>query len=444
MAKQARMEGVDRISNLPDPILSHILSFLPTKEAVATSILSTRWSKIFSQISNLNLDDHCKRRKSDSYSFMNFVDRVLFYRIGVVDKFHLKCGDSIDSYRVDGWIRYALLNRVRELDLCLKVKELNMVPLGVFTCKTLEVLRLDIYSKSNIVLKLPVEICYPSLKILHLSGIEFSDDDSIQRLFSGCSVLEELVVDRCNLKHRCKFNVSSPTLQRLTIAYTKGYYQDYEIVIDAPSLVYFKCCHLPKSFLLKNLNSLVEACVDFGTVFDCYDSFVYYNKAATDLFKGISNVQSLHLSGIFAEVFLQVSNIIPELPKLTYLNLDGYFFVGWERVLPDLLACFPGLEALVFKVNQHYSCDISRVKFPAKAFPAFLWSQLRTFKILSFKGQKNEFQMVEYFLEYAQVLENFTVQTRERKQDAANWRSKITKKLSKLPKVSKKCKVWVV
>ncbi|XP_022717933.1 F-box protein At4g22280-like [Durio zibethinus] len=450
LAKRARLGKVDRISGLPDEILCHVMSFLPLKEAIRTSILSTRWSKVFTLMSNLNFEDCLKTQKSESFRFMNFVDRVLFYHTGVVDKLHLKCGEFIDSYRVDGWMRYALKNKVRELDLCLNCKDFRKLPLGVFTCKTLVSLRLDKHSKCKLALELPVKICFPSLKSLHLSGIGLPDDGSIQRFFSSCSVLEELVVDRCFLKKQCKFNVSSPTLKRLTISYTGGFYEDYEILIDAPSLVFFKCCYyLPKRFLLKNLNSLVKAYIDFGAVFNSYNTFVASNYiATTDLFKGISNVQSLHLTDIYAQLFLEGSSVMPELPKMTYLNLDGYFFVGRELVLPHLLASFPCLEALVLKVKlkKQFSSDINTVMSKYKRFPSFLWSQLKTLEILSFKGKKKkEQQMVKYFLKNAEVLENLTVQTLAKGMHLpANRMSKITKQLLNLPKVSKKCKVLVV
>ncbi|XP_021288539.1 F-box/LRR-repeat protein At4g14103-like [Herrania umbratica] len=441
MAKQVKVSEVaDSISSLPDEVLSHIISFLPLKQAVCTSILSKRWSKISTLMSNLNLEDCFTRRKSDCHNFMNFVDRILFYHTGVVEKFRIRCGGFVDSYRLAGWIRYALQNDVRELDLSVACKVFNMLPVGVFTCKTLVALRLHGHKRCMFDLKVPVKICLPSLKILHLSGVGLLDDDSINRLFSSCSLLEELVADRCILKTRCRFKISIPTLKRLTIAFHERAFKDYEIVIDAPSLVYFKCRQIPKGFFHKNLNSLVEADIEFGTVLESDNTFPSYNTAATDLFKGISNVKSLRICGLFGKVFPQGRIVIPELPKLTYLSIDGRFFVGWESMLPVLLASFPCLESLVLKVNT----EIVKELLSSQRFPSCLWSQLKTLKILSFQGRK-EMQMVGFFLKNAEVLENFSVEPRERKRpNPAKWRSKITKKLLKLPKASKNCKVLVV
>ncbi|CAL5201559.1 unnamed protein product [Lathyrus oleraceus] len=48
----------ERISELHDSILCHILSFLPTKHAATTSILSKRWKSLW--LSVLTLDFDCK------------------------------------------------------------------------------------------------------------------------------------------------------------------------------------------------------------------------------------------------------------------------------------------------------------------------------------------------------------------------------------------------
>ncbi|PPD78626.1 hypothetical protein GOBAR_DD24446 [Gossypium barbadense] len=69
----------DRISSFPDPILCHILSFLPIKEAVRTSIISTKWRYLFASISTIKFDGYSMSGLTDRNidNFKNFVDRLL-------------------------------------------------------------------------------------------------------------------------------------------------------------------------------------------------------------------------------------------------------------------------------------------------------------------------------------------------------------------------------
>ncbi|CAH8339236.1 unnamed protein product [Eruca vesicaria subsp. sativa] len=63
-AKQASSKGLsqgfkeDIISQLPDPLICHILYHLPRKEVVKTSVLSTRWGSLWLWVPSLELNSH--------------------------------------------------------------------------------------------------------------------------------------------------------------------------------------------------------------------------------------------------------------------------------------------------------------------------------------------------------------------------------------------------
>lgn len=129
--KISMAKAYSSISQLPDEILSSILSCLPLKEAAKTSVLSHRWENLwqFSSAVVLDfdgtktlLDLKCrwsKSLKTQRVRFTDSVNRIL----------RLHHGNSIDEFRVffdldmrsssdiDSWIEFALRKGVKRLEL---------------------------------------------------------------------------------------------------------------------------------------------------------------------------------------------------------------------------------------------------------------------------------------------------------------------------------------
>jgi len=55
-SERDRKEERDRLSDLHDSILLHIMKFLNTEQAVQTCVLSTRWKDLWRHLANLALD----------------------------------------------------------------------------------------------------------------------------------------------------------------------------------------------------------------------------------------------------------------------------------------------------------------------------------------------------------------------------------------------------
>ncbi|CAN0879620.1 F-box/LRR-repeat protein At3g58930 [Linum grandiflorum] len=82
MIENSRIDG---LSDLPDCLLHHILSFVDTKSLIRTSILSQRWISVWKHVHVLNFIDSERDSDSESklgfnYPFKRHVDRVLSLR----------------------------------------------------------------------------------------------------------------------------------------------------------------------------------------------------------------------------------------------------------------------------------------------------------------------------------------------------------------------------
>ncbi|KAK1681266.1 hypothetical protein QYE76_042114 [Lolium multiflorum] len=119
MAKRARAgitasdDADDRLSALPDGVLHTILSFLPARQLVQTSLLSRRWKDLWCSTPCINIDERefdigsGRNVQAKKWSkFENFNTNLLLFRSNAasVDKFCLYAHEH-NHRDVDKWIR---------------------------------------------------------------------------------------------------------------------------------------------------------------------------------------------------------------------------------------------------------------------------------------------------------------------------------------------------
>ncbi|KAI3836611.1 hypothetical protein MKW92_028686, partial [Papaver armeniacum] len=141
----------DRISNLPEALLHHILSLLPTKCAMSTCILSKRWKYVSNSIPILDFREWRtqygagKQEKLEMKCFKNFMDTVLYlHEKPNIQKVYLDLDERFDESRVNRWISTIIKRKVEEFCLDMIYSSTSSIfPLSFFTCDSLTLLDLS-------------------------------------------------------------------------------------------------------------------------------------------------------------------------------------------------------------------------------------------------------------------------------------------------------------
>ncbi|KAJ3690757.1 hypothetical protein LUZ61_019921 [Rhynchospora tenuis] len=315
------MSGTDRISDLPDALLTHILSYLPTKEAVQTCLLSKQWRKVWASVPVLDFD-FADFLSDDIFSpgknvtvqtecynnFVQFVDAVL-RQAQHLDRFRLvwQCQDNYYRYcdfPVKRWILLVLQKRPRVLSIYIQSPPVSAhVPDLAFTCSSLEEMKLRFDNLWFHVLN-PVLVCLPLLRKLNL-----------------------------------ELRVSAPSLQYLEIAA-------------------MSC--LTAGFVFENMSSLVKACVCFLTVDHLKSRF---SDSETNILNGLLGVTNLDvvLYGSRAEDMLKhaLKNcpFFENLKAAHFESFKGYLF-GGIGMIDRFVQHAPILEDLTFHCYKDTSDEI--------------------------------------------------------------------------------------
>lgn len=214
---------------LPNEILVSIVSFLPLKEAGATSVLSRPWQNVWKYTTNLNFDSarffigtningvaHQRElRNILSSRYVNWVNRVVDQHRGQsIERFRASFYlDSRFARSIDHWIQFAMEKGVQILEL--EFLNQYFTDPGIYTIPdkllvhekgyALEHLNADTLSQGSCAYNIGLKF----LKVLRLSNVGLSGD-VVEYLLSNCRALETLSMN--HVKNLINLRVVGPLI----------------------------------------------------------------------------------------------------------------------------------------------------------------------------------------------------------------------------------------
>ncbi|XP_045803001.1 putative FBD-associated F-box protein At5g56440 [Trifolium pratense] len=164
------VEGKDKFEDMPNCVVLHTLSFMETKDAVRTCVLSKRWRNLWTGIPCLNFNSKSFSRLVD---FRRFVVCVLSRRdssaVKVLNYSRTGVDYATDQNLFNKVIDYVTSHGVEEIRVNLRAKGRGSppvdIPLSLFNCVSLKKLQLKDCHPSKATWILPFE---PPKHLLHL------------------------------------------------------------------------------------------------------------------------------------------------------------------------------------------------------------------------------------------------------------------------------------
>ncbi|RDY04425.1 F-box/FBD/LRR-repeat protein, partial [Mucuna pruriens] len=306
--KRGESKNIDRLSDLPDCVLLHVLTFLSAKHAVRTCVLSTRWKYLWKSLPTLIL------HSSDFWTFKGFtkfVSRLLSLRDSSLSlhKLDFERHGCIQPQLLKRIVKYAVSHDVKQLGISVKC-DIRDIPPCIFSCQTLTSLKLSVCPRGYIYgsTLFPKSLNLTALTTLHLQHFTFcKSDNDMAEPFSACNRLSDLTIDYCTVKDARILCISSATLVSLTMRSDQS--EDfYKIALSTPNLRALAFTGAPYQQLLgSNLSSLERVNIDAETWSTSLESSLILLSWLSEL----ANIKSLTVSAST----LQVLFLIPELLK---------------------------------------------------------------------------------------------------------------------------------
>ncbi|XP_057438926.1 F-box/LRR-repeat protein At4g14103-like isoform X1 [Lotus japonicus] len=409
MRKKGNEGEEDIFSKLPEFVVGHILSLLPTKDAVRTSVLSKSWVSRWTFVNKLDLDDSVfyspKKKTCGEQCFIDFVNRALLLtKSSSLDSFSLVIGNEYDACLFITWMTSILKRNVKNLRISSHFDfRLPFPPLTsrlLFESKLLEELEIKICSCAIRVP--PVHVHFGCLKLLKLSGIIFTIESYVKLMCLRLPVLKKFETKNCVWLNAKCVNLEAPLLESVHIEHdSKSALQEllsFGIKISALHLAEFTYCGygLWQPIVLSDPSVAHNASANIIIDQPVIGPTGY---RAIMLLKQFSQVKHLKFDGSQVSTLKGVAGL-PVFGMLSHLELG----LVTAAVLLGLLLKSPVLETLHFKGIFCFEQELLN----SAVVPGCLGTTLRVVKFDNVSGLEHELCLAKFLMENGGVLERMS------------------------------------
>lgn len=357
---------------LPDEAIDVILTYLPIKDAVRTSILSRDWRFKWHNMSKLVFNDECLPFSTNKdylvRELVHIVDSVLTLHVGTVEIFDISV-NLPSSSDVSRWITFLSRNQIREINLNFNGSGYYDIPSHIFNCETLTHLELW-----NCVFKLPASFQQlAKLTTLILSRV-CDPGGRLEALISCCPSLRVLsLIQIDSPKH---LNIIAPNLHEVYVRET-----------------YFDLSFGSSPNLAKATFWITDPVEKTYTV---------------NLLHSLPNIRKLQLAGCAIQLFPSIDRELERGHlKSLYIDVDFHSEEEFGAVL-CLIRNFPNLEVLNIQISGLKVGDSTANSLKSKNCD-LTFTRLKTVKIADMTGTEQELHLIRCILMTAPLLETLTI-----------------------------------
>ncbi|XP_018466866.2 putative FBD-associated F-box protein At1g50980 [Raphanus sativus] len=373
--EKPKKKEIRSMSEFPDELLLKMLNLLPTKDAVATSVLSKRWISLWKEMNAFRYDGDTVGRVY--WGFALFITKLLN-----LDSLDLKISPYSTNKYINYLVNIAVARSLRKLRVEMVCGSFEF-PKSLFIHSNLETVILEKVTLEDP----PLDARFVCLKSLHLLSVRFSSDESVETLLSRCPVLEDLVVRRSSFTNVMVFTIDVPTLRSLCVDNSVGESRPegvHGFVIRTPLLRWFSIKDRFSNYLrFEDMPELVKASVSVVC------------ESQPELFLG-SLASTQYLSLCSQTTYPPDGTSFLSLEHLELCSCSS----EWWNLLTLILNDAPRLRVLKLNLFQEHCVQHDgMVSWNKPSFvPECLSSHLEIFEWRQYKGTETEREAAKYIL----------------------------------------------